>query len=156
MADEARGEQQAAATTLQQRRYLMLGTDKGAVQVGMQDIVPVTRFHVLQRHHRPDDPGIVEGDVEPAEALQCRGNQLLCQAFVAYIPGDGNGIASIAYDGFDQGVEFILAASTHNHLGAFTGKKTRCGMANARAGPGDDGDLSGKSFHSGILYGMDG
>jgi hypothetical protein len=69
--------------------------------------------------------------IEPFEAFDRRFDQALGQALVAHVSAYGDGNAAVACDGFDQGIELVLAASAHDYLGTGAGKETSGSVADA-------------------------
>ena len=91
--------------------------------------------------------GIVEGDVEPAEALGRSGDEGAVVGLVADVAGQGHGLAAGGLDLGDERRKLGLPPRPDHHLCAFRGEQPRGDAADAGARAGDDGDLVGQTFH---------
>ncbi len=67
MADKGRGKNKRAAATRQHGGDLVLGSHKGAGEVGIQRFLPLRQLKLLYAARRACGTGVVEGDIEPPE-----------------------------------------------------------------------------------------
>ncbi len=124
------------------RRQLVRRAQKGARQVGLQRGPPILQGKFAKRSKFAEHGGVVEGDVQPAEARFGRFDQALRKGLVADVAGDCDGFAALGLDRLHQRVEFGPAPAGGNHLGSFGGKELCGGETDAGAGAGDDRHLA--------------
>ena len=103
--------------------------------------MPRGERQIGERPHLSGRAGIVEGDVEPAEAAQRRLDERFREALVAHVAGDGNGLAARFRDLRDKRIELRLPPGRHHDAGALPGEELRRRATDPGACAGDDGDL---------------
>ncbi|MND96745.1 hypothetical protein D3C80_890470 [compost metagenome] len=131
----------------------MLGAQKGGGQIDVQRVPPAIQRDLRRRLIGADGPGVVQGDVQPAETLDRRGYQPLGESLVADVARHGDGATALGFNGGDQGQKLSLAPGGDHHSRAFSREQTGCGGADAGTGSGDDGDLVGESRHDDLVRG---
>ncbi len=94
MTDERAGEKQRAATTRTQGRYLGARGMKGGGEVGGDHFVPLLDRRVGQHRPRPQNPGIVEGAVQPAIGLHRLAHQRVGIARIGHVARYRAGLAA--------------------------------------------------------------
>jgi len=147
-----RGEDQRAAAARQQGRDLMPGAQEGGRQVQVQRLAPALWRDLMRRLIGADGPGVVQGDVQPAEPFDRRLHQPHGQGLVADVARHGDGAPALGLDGGDQGQELGLAPGGDDHRRAFAREQAGGGGADAGAGSGDDGDLVDECRHDDLVH----
>ncbi|MNE61988.1 hypothetical protein D3C80_1572400 [compost metagenome] len=93
----------------------MLGAQEGGGQVDVQRRLPAVQGDLGRRLIGPDGPGVVQGDVQPAEPLDRRLHQTLGQGLVADVAGHGDRATALSLYGRDQGRQLGLASGGDDH-----------------------------------------
>ena len=127
-----------------------------ALQVDADDVVPVGLVHV-EAHLVPQDPGVVDQDVELAPGVDGLGHQALGARPGAHVVGVEGGLAPGGDDVVDRllgGVDVrcprpCAAAPdvVDDDLGALGGEEQRLLASDAPPCAGDDGDLAVEHAH---------
>ncbi|MNT63663.1 hypothetical protein D3C72_2014960 [compost metagenome] len=93
----------------------MFGADEGGGQVDVQRILPARERDLRRRLVRPDGAGVVQRDVQPAEALDRRLHQAFGQSLVSDVSRHRDGATAFGLYGGDQGRQLDLASGGDDH-----------------------------------------
>ena len=104
----------------------MLGGEERARQIDLERLVPAFERNARGRSLLAEYAGVVEGDIEVAVTLLRTLHQLFGKRLVADVTRDGEGTASLVGNFTDKGVQFRLATSGDDDLGAGASKQL-CG-----------------------------
>src|SRR3979409_1875583 len=126
VADKRAGEDDRAFALLQHGWDLMLGGEERARQIDLERLVPAFERNARGRSLLAEYAGVVEGDIEVAVALLRTLHQLFGKRLVADVARDGEGAASLVGNFTDEGLQFRLATSGDDDLGACASKQL-CG-----------------------------
>ncbi len=113
-----------------------MNAEEGGGEIGIEDGVPVGALHAHDELVARD-AGIVDEDVDLAEAGDRRFDGGLHLVFVGDVHGEGGGFAA---GGADRGGEFfqlLLIARRYGNAGSLTREVERAGVADALRGSGD-------------------
>src|SRR5262249_290579 len=136
-----------AAAMLQHLGDLVLGAEKGAGQVDRDGVVPARLRDAGRWTGLADRASVVEGDVEPAEALARERHERLGVVLRAYVAGERRGRSTRGFDLGDKLRELALAPGADDDLCAFGGEELRRGAADARRGTGHERNLVLQTQH---------
>ena len=132
-----------------------LGDGEGALEVHPEDRVEVVLGH-RHDHLVPDDAGVVDQDVVPAEGVVGRGDQVLGAAEVGHVVVVGHRLAAPGLDHLDHLVGGPLVGAlaarapaqvVDDHLGALSRQLEGFAPADPVARPGHDRDLAVQNAH---------
>ena len=113
------------------------GAGEGALEVDGDHVVEFLFGH-LEEGAVADDAGVVDQDVEAAEAVEGGLGELLGDRPVGHAAGDSrSGVANVAHHFSDQ----VRLGAVHHHLGAFGGERLGEAAAESTGGARHDGDL---------------
>jgi hypothetical protein len=121
----------------------LLGDEEAAAQVGVEDEVPVVPGD-LECGFADVASGVVDEDVDLADGFVGRGGHGLNAFLIAYVEGEGDGAAAEGFDLRDEWEQVVFAAAGEDEVCAGFGEGACEILAEATAGPGDDGDLAGE------------
>ena len=103
----------------------MLGGEERARQIDVERFVPAVERNARGRPLLAEYAGVVESDIEAAIALLRTLDQLFGERLVAYVARQRKSVASLVGDFTDKGLQFRLATSSDDYLGARASKKLR-------------------------------
>ena len=88
-------------------------------------------------------PGVVDEQVDRAEAVQSRIHDTLDLLGLAHVGGHGQTLSTSCFDLLRSGNQRLLAASADHHVGTRRGELTRRGTPDPRPAAGDERDPAG-------------
>jgi hypothetical protein len=97
--------------------------------------------------------GVVDQDIDLAEASDGVGDQLFDLLGLAGVTGKGDGLAAACVDLFGDAGQAVDLARGEDDLGAMAGETLGDGLTDATAGAGDDGNFAGK-LEAGVETGV--
>ncbi len=99
-----------------------------------------------ERREAPENGGIADQHVEPAEALVEGRPERIDPLAVGQVEGDERGLAAALPDRVVDLLERLAGAGDEQHMRALPGKGERNGAADAARGPGDERDAVLEAF----------
>ena len=147
------GEDHRAAAGFEHLRDLVLGAQKGTGEVDGDGVIPARFGHLGARTTFAQCAGVVEADVEPAVALDSQSDERLGLVLRAHIARQCGRFAAGRADLRDQLVQLARAPRADDDFGPFGGEQLGGGAADARTGPGNNGNFSRQASHGDLLIG---
>ena len=89
-----------------------------------------------------EDAGVVDEDVELAEALNSRVDGVAPAIFAGDVEGDEEGLAAGVVDFGGDFLTLLMEDVAEDDVGAFFGEEACFGGAHATGGAGDEGDFA--------------
>src|SRR6185369_2663239 len=109
-------------------------------------VAPARFGHAGARAALSQGAGVVEGDIQAAEALDGQGDEVPGIGFRAHVACQRDGLPAFRLDLPDQAVQLGLAARAHHEPRAFGREQPCAGVSDAGTGAGDEGYLAFESL----------
>jgi hypothetical protein len=136
---------------LEDGRHEMADAVDHPPQIDADDEFPVRARHLDEAGAVHRHPGIVAGDVEPAELALGRGQGVDHRLLLGHVDAHRHDPLVGAGQGVRRGLDRLLLDVGHHHVGAGLGERGGDGEADAGGGAGDDRGLAGDVLHRSAL-----
>src|SRR6267142_3914340 len=136
----------AAAAALSHEGDRRLRTERVALEVHAQDLVPALGAGLDHRVIEPD-PGIVDEDVKPAEAVRRLPDESRGLGLALHVRFDKDGLAAAGLDLRGDTLAPIAVAIGERHLCSLLHEASHRGLADARRSAGHGRNLPDQSLH---------